>query len=120
MAAKKLSGEDNESITEFHHSVNMTSTELAKWLKTEESRSVGQKSSESTESTGHESGRNIVHLLGKNKSEYTDGDVHEMKRIVSYIHRHMAQKPSGDITETRWRYSLMNWGHDPEKKQKSS
>jgi hypothetical protein len=29
------------------------------------------------------------------------------------VHRHLAQRPSGDVRETRWRYSLMNWGHDP-------
>ncbi len=22
-------------------------------------------------------------------------------------------RPDGDVTGTRWRYSLMNWGHDP-------
>jgi predicted membrane-bound dolichyl-phosphate-mannose-protein mannosyltransferase len=26
---------------------------------------------------------------------------------------HMAQRPSGDVRDTRWRWSLMNWGHDP-------
>ena len=108
MAATKLSDEDNDSVKEFHAAVNMTAKELTDWLKAEESRSVGQKSSESAESTGHESGRNIVHLLSKNKSDYTDDDVHEMKRVVSYVHRHMAQRPSGEITDTRWRYSLMN------------
>ena len=36
-----------------------------------------------------------------------------MKKVVSYVHRHSAQKPSGDIEHSRWRLSLMNWGHDP-------
>ena len=26
-----------------------------------------------------------------------------------------AQRPDGDIEESDWRYSLMNWGHDPVK-----
>jgi len=39
-----------------------------------------------------------------------------MHRTISYVHRHLAQRPDGDISETRWRYSLMNWGHDPKKK----
>ena len=43
----------------------------------------------------------------------SDDDYAEMKRVVGYVHRHMAQKPGGDVEETRWRYSLMNWGHDP-------
>ena len=28
-------------------------------------------------------------------------------------HRHWAQRPSGDVSESAWRYSLMNLGHDP-------
>jgi hypothetical protein len=24
-----------------------------------------------------------------------------------------AQRPEGDVKETRWRFSLMNWGYDP-------
>jgi hypothetical protein len=33
--------------------------------------------------------------------------------VVGYIHRHLAQRPSGDVSQTPWRHSLMNWGHDP-------
>lgn len=28
--------------------------------------------------------------------------------------REVARVPDGDVRDTRWRYSLMNWGHDPE------
>ncbi len=28
-------------------------------------------------------------------------------------HRHLEQRPSGDVEDTRWRCSLMNRGHDP-------
>jgi hypothetical protein len=27
----------------------------------------------------------------------------------------LAQRPHGNIDESAWRYSLMNWGHDPAK-----
>jgi hypothetical protein len=33
--------------------------------------------------------------------------------LVSYVHRDKAQKPSGDVEDSTWPYSLMNWGHDP-------
>lgn len=36
-----------------------------------------------------------------------------MRDVVSYVHRHQAQEPKGDTKDTNWRYSLMNWGHDP-------
>ncbi len=113
MSSERFSAEDQQHISDFHQAVNMTAGELERWLKTAESLSVGQKSSEGAEATGHESGRNIARLLHKKRSEYTAEDVHEMRRIVSYVHRHLAQRPAGDVSETRWRYSLMNWGHDP-------
>ncbi|HEU4458455.1 MAG TPA: DUF3140 domain-containing protein [Methylibium sp.] len=35
-----------------------------------------------------------------------------MHKVVGYIHRHLAQRPH-EVEHSRWRYSLMNWGHDP-------
>ncbi len=96
---------------EFDEAVTMTAAELSHWLETEESKSVGQ--SDGGESVGHESGRHIVRLLGKEKSDRTDDDLAHMRKVVGYVHRHLAQRPDGDIEHTRWRYSLMNWGHDP-------
>jgi hypothetical protein len=90
----------------------MTRNELEDWLQTDESQSVGR-SDNGGESKGHESGRKIVEILEKNKSAYTDDDVEHMQRVVSYVHRHQAQKPSGDVEDSTWRYSLLNWGHDP-------
>ncbi|KAF3889137.1 MULTISPECIES: DUF3140 domain-containing protein [Nostocales] len=99
-------------IDEFNSSVNMTAKELAVWLETEESQSVGQKK-EDDESIGHKSGKHILEMLQKKNDEYTDDDISHMKKVISYIHRHLAQQPEGDVEHTRWRYSLMNWGHDP-------
>ncbi|MGZ5363379.1 MAG: DUF3140 domain-containing protein [Mycobacterium sp.] len=36
-----------------------------------------------------------------------------MHKVIGCAHRHLAQRPSGEIGESAWRYSLMNWGHDP-------
>jgi hypothetical protein len=101
-----------QTINEFNDSVNMTRKELEDWLQTDESQSVGQ-SDGGGESKGHESGRRIVEILKKNKSDYTDNDVDHMQRVVSYVHRHQAQEPSADVEDSTWRYSLLNWGHDP-------
>jgi hypothetical protein len=90
----------------------MSRKELEEWLQTEESQSVGQ-SDGGGESKGHQSGHKIVEILGKNKSDYTDGDVDHMRRVVNYVHRHQAQKPNSDVENSSWRYSLLNWGHDP-------
>ncbi len=99
-------------VEEFGETVNMTRKELEDWLQTDESQSVGQRD-DGGESKGHESGRMIVEILKKNKSDYTDDDIDQMRRVVSYVHRHQAQKPSGDVEDSTWRYSLLNWGHDP-------
>ena len=75
-----MAATDAETVRkEFSDAVNMTASELERWLERDESKAVGQKDG-GGESTGHEMGRHIVDLA------------------------------------TPWRYSLMNWGHDPLKK----
>ena len=110
-----MSSDDDERKSiraDFHEAVNMTPKQLGDWLKTDESKSVGQGADEG-ESTGHESGRMIVAIKHRKQADLTEEDYGQMKRVVSYVHRHLAQRPKGDVSETRWRYSLMNWGHDP-------
>ncbi|MEV0388900.1 DUF3140 domain-containing protein [Nonomuraea sp. NPDC050643] len=105
-------GDRRRVADEFGKAVNMTAGELERWLDTDESKSVGQKDG-GGESVGHESGRKIIELLRGKRSDRTDADYAHMSKVVGYVHRHLAQRPSGDVTKTRWRYSLMNWGHDP-------
>lgn len=103
----------NEQVAEeFRELVNMSPKELEKWLETNESKSVGQ-SDVGRESKGHESGRRIVEIERKNQSEYTDEDTDHMRKVTSYINRHRAQPPEQNVEDSKWRYSLMNWGHDP-------
>jgi len=97
-------------IREFDDAVNLTASELEKWLDTDESKSVGEGSGESK---GHASGRRIVEILRTKQGDLSDDDVEYMRTVVGYVHRHTAQRPSGDVEDTPWRYSLMNWGHDP-------
>ena len=103
---------DEEAAAEFGKAVNMTARELERWLDTAESRSAGQRDG-GGESTGHASGRRIVELLRTKRADMSEDDYAHMRKVVGYVHRHLAQRPSGDVTDTRWRYSLMNWGHDP-------
>lgn len=107
-----MANEMRSVVAEFKQVVNMTPKELESWLKTEESQSVGQKEG-NEESIGHQSGKHIVEILHKRQADYRDEDLSHMKKVVSYVRRHSAQRPSGNIEDTRWRYSLMNWGHDP-------
>lgn len=95
----------------FSVAVNMTAGELAAWLKTPESRKVGFRRRGDRQSVGHRSGYRILGLLRNGPT--TEADYRHMRKVVSYVARHTAQRPAGDVSRTPWRYSLMNWGHDP-------
>ena len=98
---------------QFQEAVNLEADELEAWLETEESRSVGWRPGGRGESVGHASGRRIVRILRTPEQDLNDAAHHHMRKVVGYVHRHLAQRPAGDVTHTRWRYSLLNWGHDP-------
>jgi hypothetical protein len=101
---------------EFARAVNMSAAELEEWLESPESRKVGWKGADgaASESVGHASGRRIARILGKRNEELTPDDYADMRKVVGYVARHSAQRPENVYT-SRWRYSLMNWGHDPVK-----
>lgn len=101
-----------EIAREYADAVTMTPKELEDWLGTDESRAVGQKDGDG-ESVGHRSGRRIVEIARTKKADLSDDDYAHMRKVVGYVHRHLAQRPSGDVEDSAWRYSLMNWGHDP-------
>lgn len=111
-----MADKDNDTATwsRFRETVNMTARELEKWLGSDKSRAVGQKR-DGNESTGHASGRRIVKILKAKRADLSADDYAHMRKVVGYAKRHLAQRPSGDTRDTTWRYSLMNWGHDPEK-----
>lgn len=101
---------DRASVArDFHEAVNMSADEIEAWLATPESKRVGQKR-EGGELIGHASGRRIVQIL--RKAEPSGDDYTHMRKVVGFVRRHRAQEPTNIVT-SRWRYSLMNWGHDP-------
>lgn len=109
-----FSDEERADIArDFKEVVNMTPNQLQKWLGTDESQRVGWKK-DGDESVGHESGRRILGILSSPKERWSDDDYAHMRKVVGYVRRHMAQGPTKQNAETSdWRYSLMNWGHDP-------
>jgi hypothetical protein len=101
----------------FDEVVNMAPAALEEWLESEQSRRVGFTRPGEDESVGHASGRRIVGLLRKRKAELDDDDLAHMRKVVGFVRRHSARRPENMVT-SRWRYSLMNWGHDPLKEGK--
>lgn len=109
-----LSPEEEAKIRrDFDAVVNLSPAELEAWLETPESRKVGMVRRGETESVGRQSARKILAIRAKAVEDLTDGDYAHMKKVIGYCRRHLAQRPWGDVTDTRWRWSLMNWGHDP-------
>ncbi len=80
---------------EWQDLVNMTPTELRKWLDGENSKSVGDTGGEG-ESTGHKSGRRILQIKDRKKADLDDDDWAHMAKVVGYIKRHAAK--AGPIT----------------------
>lgn len=109
-----FSDEERSAIArDFKDVVNMTSSQLQQWLESDESQRVGQKK-DGDESVGHESGRRILKILSAEADRWSDDDYAHMRKVVGYVHRHMTQGPTRqDIETSDWRFSLMNWGHDP-------
>jgi hypothetical protein len=102
---------DDDTRKAFEDAVNMAPKELEDWLATDESKEVGWGDGESV---GHESGRRIVAIKRKKKDDLSDDDLAHMRKVVGYVNRHLAQGgPKEDKEHSKWRYSLMNWGHDP-------
>lgn len=107
--------DDHETVwKKFHDAVNMSPSEIEEWLDTPESKKVGFKP-DGGESVGHASGRRIVGILRAKKADLDGGDYAHMRKVVGFVARHRGQGPHEEfkIPVSRWRYSLMNWGHDP-------
>lgn len=115
-----MSEDEAEIRRAFHEAVNMTPAALRKWLALDASQAVGmvrgaglKAAGAEGESVGHHMGERILEIGDCSQTELTAADYHDMRKVTGYVHRHLAQRPSGDVTDTKWRQSLMNWGHDP-------
>jgi hypothetical protein len=102
---------DDQTRAKFATLVNMTAREMEAWHKTEQSASVGQDSGDGV-SIGVKAGRRTIQLLRRKRAPSTD-DLKHMRRVISFISRLRTQAPLKSRETSRWRYALMNWGHDP-------
>ncbi|MFE7814590.1 DUF3140 domain-containing protein [Streptomyces sp. NPDC057433] len=108
-----MDGDERERTWDaFREPVNTEPAEPEKWPASEQPRNAGQDRG-GGESTGHASSRRIVDVLRARKGDLADDDHRHMRKVVGHVRRHPAQRPSGDVRDTRWRYSPMNRGHDP-------
>ena len=98
----------------FRAAVNMSADEILAWLAAGESRRVGFTRPGESESVGRQAGRATARILRTAEPELAEEDYAHMRRVAGFVARHRAQEPANTVT-SRWRWSLMNWGHDPQK-----
>jgi hypothetical protein len=105
-----MANDRDTTIEEFGNAVNMTRKELGDWLKTDESRGVGQKRAGDDESTGHESGRMIVKLLAKKASRRP---LQRRRRAADAPRRQLRPPPPRSAPQRRRRaHSLALLSHE--------
>ena len=82
---------------DFDEAVNMTASELKKWLHTKESRAVGWKGKD-----GKAQGRKCRPCQRppdrwyprQANAELSDDDYSHMRKVIGYVRRHRAQEPA--------------------------
>lgn len=120
----KLSDDDRREIWgAFQARVNMSAKEQEHWLSQPES-SVGRPVQDQSKSAKHEGetdekrdARHLIEIRRKLRDELDDADYEYLRRVSKAIDGALTARPPGDIRESDWRYSLMNYGHDPLKEE---
>ncbi|MFF1285766.1 DUF3140 domain-containing protein [Streptomyces sp. NPDC058299] len=99
---------------DFHRVVNMTSAELAAWLKV---RDADEETEPLPEASGSPTGRHVLAILQKRRTDLTDDDVRVMHQVVDRVEAltDLENEPAPETTpaDTRRRHRLMTLGHDP-------
>lgn len=99
----------NKIYQDYKDSVNMTYSELKEWSNSP----CSKKASLSRTPIN----RNL-RLLKKNKSEWSEKDLKDAKRTISFIARHKNQPAGKEVKDcgiSKRTIALKNWGFDPNK-----
>lgn len=109
MEAKAVDKDElDEVFSRYHKLANMSASELERWSKTECSKKA---------SVDRSPIQRNLRLLRKNKADWTNKDIKNANRTISFISRMKGNergKPIGDCPSKR-DISLKNWAHDPDK-----
>lgn len=96
------------TIQDFHSAINMSPEEIERWMRSPEARSAPDAGED----------QRVLRLLQTPQDQLTDGDMGEMRLVIDRVREQLVLQPRPqDVAHSRWRYSLMNWGHDPLKDQ---
>ncbi|MFJ3290116.1 DUF3140 domain-containing protein [Streptomyces sp. NPDC086669] len=95
---------------EFHRVVNMTSQELAAWLRVSE---AGETAEPLPDEAGTPVGQHVLAILQKRRTDLTDDDVRVMYDVVDTVSERVDPENEPEPEQTRQRHRLMTIGHDP-------
>ncbi|MGW5612234.1 DUF3140 domain-containing protein [Streptomyces sp. NPDC003877] len=99
---------------DFHRVVNMTSQELAAWLRV---RDADEATEPLPEQAGTPTGQHVLAILQKRRTDLTGDDLRVMRKVVDTVTEQadLENEPEPEITaeDTRRRHRLMTLGHDP-------
>ncbi|MGP4048943.1 DUF3140 domain-containing protein [Streptomyces sp. 2A115] len=95
---------------EFHRVVNMTSQELAAWLRV---RDAGEETEPLPEEMSSSTGQHVLAILQKRRTDLTEDDIKVMYEVVDTVTSEADLENEPEAEETKRRHRLMTLGHDP-------
>ncbi|MEU6477341.1 DUF3140 domain-containing protein [Streptomyces sp. NPDC047017] len=104
---------DDTLWEDFHRVVNMTSQELAGWLRVRDS---GELTEPLPDAAGPALGRHVLAILQKRRTDLTDTDVTAMREVIGRVtsQADVENEPEPEQAgDSGRRHRLMTLGHDP-------
>ncbi|MPY59184.1 DUF3140 domain-containing protein [Streptomyces spongiae] len=95
---------------EFHRVVNMTSQELAAWLRV---RDAAEETEPLPEQAGTPTGQHVLAILQKRRTDLTGDDIRVMYEVVDTVTAQQDEENEPVAEDTGRRHRLMTLGHDP-------
>ncbi|MFF5189172.1 DUF3140 domain-containing protein [Streptomyces sp. NPDC000345] len=95
---------------DFRRAVNMTSQELAAWLRVRDADETAQPL---PGEAGTPTGQHVLAILQKRRTDLTDDDIRVMYRVVDTVAAQPDPENGPGAEDTARRHRLMTIGHDP-------
>ena len=95
---------------DFHRVVNMTSQELAAWLRVSDAE---EETEPLPEQAGPPTGQHVLAILQKRRTDLTEDDIQVMYDVVDTVTSQTDLENEPAAEDTRLRHRLMTLGHDP-------
>ncbi|MCT7351504.1 DUF3140 domain-containing protein [Streptomyces sp. 15-116A] len=95
---------------DFHRVVNMTSAELAAWLRVAD---ADERTEPLPDQAGDATGQHVLAVLQKRRTDLTEDDLRVMRQVVDTVTTETDLENEPAAEDTALRHRLMSLGHDP-------